>query len=155
MRRLACDDRYDGEVVNATNMTAAWAEFEKTLPKMTYIPTQTLAGALLRPRTNELYWSTSDGHMLMARLKTTYVDENPAGAAAVADGTSEGGGGDDDSAVDLGGVQLARIGLENLKLLMVGNESGTEPSPWKVGFASNYDLKAMLYHDAHGRPSTA
>ena len=29
-----------------------------------------LTGALLRPRTNELFWSTTGGHLLTARLRT-------------------------------------------------------------------------------------
>ena len=120
----------DGVEVNATNMTAEWLEFEQTLPRMIMPPAQTLAAALLRPRTRELYWSTSDGHMFLGTLRANFTPDTH------------------------DGVSLSSVGVDGLTLLKEGNESGTEDSPWKVGFASNWDRRTLIYHDARSTPRT-
>ena len=131
----------DGVEVNATNMTAAWEEFEATLPKLAHVPAQAVAAALLEPVTSELYWSTRHGHLLSATLRVKRA------AHAAADGSEEGAGGS-----SFGALTRLSVEVGELKLLMVGNESGLEASQWKVGIASHGELHKFVYHDTLSVP---
>ena len=78
---------------------------------------QAVAGAVLRPRTEELHWTTTSGHLLSAKLRAVREDA---------------GGGEG----DLRGP-IARLAIDSPRLLLVGNESGLEESSWKVGLDAN------------------
>lgn len=124
----------DGVEVNATNVTAEWAEFEKTLPKMDDVPFPAVASAVLEPTTSEVYWSTTEGHLLTASLGTR----------------RESLGGSHQNSNHLG--RLTELSLHNIKLLILGNESGTDASPWKVGLASDAGKRRLIYHNAFSVP---
>ena len=119
-----------GVVVNSSNVTDEWLAFEKTLPEAEIVPRQRVTAAVLEPRTSDVYWSTHGGHLLTAKLSVKR-DE---------------GGGTANATTDFG--RVAELGLSGVRLLLVGNESGTEPSPWRVGLASSAELHYLVYHNA-------
>ena len=110
----------DGVVVNETNITAEWLAFEKTLPTMEPVPLQSIAAAVIRPRTSELFWSTTKGHLLTGRLaeRREYVggfekDEGSNSAGRISQG------------------RLERLEIFDVNLLILGNATGLDDSPWK------------------------
>ena len=74
---------------------------------------------------------TSDGHLFFGTLRTRYATAPP----------EEGGG-----------TALSAVEVADMRLVMEGNETGREATPWKVGLATSHELRTMLYHDAHGSP---
>ena len=68
-------------------------------------------------------------------------------AHAAADGSEEGAGGS-----SFGALTRLSVEVGELKLLMVGNESGLEASQWKVGIASHGELHKFVYHDTLSVP---
>jgi len=160
----------NGVEINMTiglpNVTAERIAYEALLPTHAQVGTQRVTAALLRAHTSEVFWSTQEGHLLMATLvglvdpppldpKKTYseyaaaaVAQSEAAAAQTAAAHRSLISAPADRVVNGRARRLPRSYVAtNVRVLKFGNESQGETSLWKLGLDSSRDRQLLVFYD--------